>query len=127
MRVSCCWTRILAYPSGVACTEMITGWLHVLLSKHGAGDAWIEVSLLCCGHVQAPWTLRSEEARSRGHTFAKSLGGVGKACLWPVVQASSFPDVFPSQLRCCRTPSKAALCWLFGTQSLFYGCRVSPW
>lgn len=120
--VSCGWTRSLAYPSGVPCTEMITGWLHVFLSKHGAGDARIEVSLSCCGHVQAPRTLRIEGARSRGHAFAKSLGGVGKACLWAVVRASLPSQMFfPASSDVAVLPQRPPCVGCLGPKASFMG------
>eukprot|EP00075_Anas_platyrhynchos_P011668 XP_027300921.1 uncharacterized protein LOC113839939 [Anas platyrhynchos] len=122
VRVPCGWTRSLAYPSGVPCTEMITGWLHVFLSKHGAGDARIEVSLSCCGHVQAPRTLRSEGARSRGHAFAKSLGGVGKTCLWAVVRASLPSQMFfPASSDVAVLPQRPPCVGCLGPKASFMG------
>ena len=52
-------------------------------------------------------TLQSEEARSRGHAFAKTLG-VGKVCdlLFSRLPSQLF---FPTQLRCCLTPFKGCL------------------
>lgn len=55
-------------------------------------------------------TLQREEGRSRGPAFAKSLVGVGKGVcdlLFSLLPSQLFS---PSQLRCCHSPSKTALC-----------------
>lgn len=71
----------------------------------------MDFSHLCCA-VMSPARLGhcwGGEAHSRGHTFAKSCVGVGKAWPGPAVQPPSVPAFFPHPAQMWPYSLKACL------------------